>query len=210
MRQPDTIVFFDFDGVIVDSLEHSLAISRKVEPTLTAKGFIERFNGNIVHHPAIKKWGPKFTEHYGLGIPDQPLFPGMKQIIEQLASKHTLVIVSAALTAPIKRFLDRHQLTGHFADVLGNDVHASKHVKISQTLEQHDISPQQAVMITDTLGDMREAAQAGIATIGVLWGFHNRATLKQGNPAALVKSPAELDEKISTLLATKTNYQPKL
>ena len=53
------------------------------------------------------------------------------------------------------------------------------------------------IFITDTLGDIREAAQVAIPAIGVTWGFHPRARLEKGNPLVIVDTPKELYEKVS-------------
>ena len=83
---------------------------------------------------------------------------------------------------------------------MGNDVHASKTVKNKMLLEKYALSPADAVFITDTLGDIREATECGIPAIGVLWGWHDRETLERGSPAAIVEDPAMLYEAIKKVL----------
>jgi phosphoglycolate phosphatase len=200
VQQQDSIVFFDFDGVIADSLDHAVATMRKLDPTLTKRDYVSWFHNNIMDHPFVQEWKTRFVEHYETDALHQPLFPGMKNVIETVSTRHVLVIVSSGVTSIIKSFLDRHRLGEHFADVLGSDVHASKHVKMTRALTQHNIAASQSVMVTDTLGDIREATQAGVAAIGVLWGFHDAATLTQGNPAAIAASPEELPQHIADLL----------
>ena len=55
-------------------------------------------------------------------------------------------------------------------------------------------------MITDTLGDLREASAVDLKTIAVTWGYHDEETLRKGNPAALVDNPAELAPQIESIL----------
>jgi len=52
--------------------------------------------------------------------------------------------------------------------------------------------PGNCVFVTDTLGDMREAAEVGISSIAVSWGFQKHATLEQGKPFRVVDKPADL------------------
>lgn len=59
-------------------------------------------------------------------------------------------------------------------------------------LTQFGVSENESLFITDTLGDMREAANAGLKSIGVSWGFQRRETLLKGDPHAIVDTPEEL------------------
>ncbi|MBU1557929.1 hypothetical protein KKC45_03125 [Patescibacteria group bacterium] len=52
------------------------------------------------------------------------------------------------------------------------------------------------MFITDTLGDIREASEMDIKSIGVTWGFHNRETLKRGNPFNIAEKPEDLSSAI--------------
>ena len=50
--------------------------------------------------------------------------------------------------------------------------------------------------MTDTLGDIREGNIAGVQTIGVTWGVHDRETLEKGSPLAIVDTVFELRDTI--------------
>lgn len=60
--------------------------------------------------------------------------------------------------------------------------------------------PKDAVFITDTLGDIREARECDIDSIAVTWGFHERKTLEKGNPIVIVSDPRELFVEIDNVL----------
>lgn len=44
----------------------------------------------------------------------------------------------------------------------------------------------------DTLTDMMTGKNAGLFTVGVLWGFRDIEEIKKGNPAAIISSPEEI------------------
>ena len=46
--------------------------------------------------------------------------------------------------------------------------------------------------ITDTLGDIKEANKVGIESIGITWGYQDKAKLQKGNPKKIVDTPTEL------------------
>ncbi len=55
-------------------------------------------------------------------------------------------------------------------------------------------------MITDTLGDLKEANQTGIKTIAVTWGVHQREKLKAGSPTVIIEEPTDLVNTCNMLL----------
>lgn len=188
----------DFDGVIVDTFEIAYASTVEVvSQPITRDEYRTFFNGNIYDakpvpvqekmdetYPFFKRYSPQL-------LVLEPV-RGMQEIIGKIAALGTLAVISSAINNPIEQFLGKHGMRGSFAKVYGADVHLNKVKKISMALEDFGIAPAETVFITDTLGDIREAAKAGIASIAVTWGFHSHETLQSGNPRAIVHSPEEL------------------
>ena len=56
------------------------------------------------------------------------------------------------------------------------------------------VSAEQAVMIGDTSHDMKMAQAAGIDSIGITLGVHDREILTQYQPVAIVDSLAQLQQ----------------
>ena len=76
-------------------------------------------------------------------------------------------------------------------------VHNNKTERINNAFEKYGVGPKDCVFITDTLGDMREAASCGIPSIGVTWGFHKKNNLEKGNPFKIAETPEELIEAVA-------------
>ena len=55
-------------------------------------------------------------------------------------------------------------------------------------------------MIGDTVHDMRMARAAGVAAIGVAWGYHEREELRKAGADVVLESFDELDAAIDKLL----------
>jgi len=201
-RARRNIIIFDFDGVIIDSFATVFGIWKKVRPQLTEAAYRRQFEGNINAHLDREQPATHFDffAHYGPEVPNQPLVEDIDTIIKDLSQSYTLAIVSSTISPPIKQFLQRHGLQQYFAKILGNDVAKSKVQKFQMILGQYGLSPSQAILITDTIGDIREASEVGIQAIAVTWGYHDEATLRQGNPAAVAASPTELKKLIAHLL----------
>ena len=59
-------------------------------------------------------------------------------------------------------------------------------------LDKYKITSEDAVFITDTVGDIVEARECGVRSIAVSWGFHEIETLEKARPAKIVSTPADL------------------
>lgn len=200
------LVIFDFDGVIADSWQIAFATSKYFNPDLTEERYRGWFEGNInnrlveepdeVKRAARRKSEGEFFARYSPLLMERPLFDHIDDAIRALAEQYTLVIVSSTVSDVIDAFLRKHGIRDCFQEILGNDIDRSKWVKIEKALRAHHVIPADAVMITDTLGDIREAKHAGVASIAVTWGFHDAERLMKGEPYALVATVAALEGEI--------------
>lgn len=186
----NNLVAFDFDGVIADTLHAAYSTWLAAGATFSHAEYVQLFEGNI--NDAAQPANIDFHAAYEPKVDTLKIFPGIDKAITSLAGNYTLTIVSSTITRYIETVLAKHNLSEYFATILGNDVATSKITKFNMILKEYEIPPSQCVMITDTLGDLREAHSAKLLTLAVTWGFHDRETLVRGNPAALVESPAEL------------------
>ena len=196
------LVIFDFDGVLVDTLEPSFAINVEVKPDLSLEEFKSFHEGNI--HEAIasgrKKPIPDFDKRFRARTRELKVHKEFKEILQNLLLKYTLVIVSSASTSIIKEILDRDNIANVFSDIFGSDVSKNKVVKIKMLLEKYDITPENTVFITDTLGDIYEAFECSIKSIAVTWGYHTKETLLKGDPFAIINNPNDLIPTIQKIL----------
>lgn len=130
-----------------------------------------------------------------------PLFYGAKAVIEALhAQPETLLAVA---TGKARRGLDAviagHGLEGRFISLQCADHHPSKpHPSmVLACLADAGLDAGQAVMIGDTTFDMDMARAAGVATVGVTWGFHPPDHL---GADVIIDTFAALPKAIDTLL----------
>ena len=129
------------------------------------------------------------------------LYEGMDTVIKTLKESYMLAIVSSTSKGGITYHLARNNLLQYFSDILGREIHHSKVEKMKMIFERHNVFSQNCIYITDTLGDMREAKEHEMATIGVSWGVHPRETLEQGIPFRIVEKPEELPDAIADYFA---------
>ena len=190
------LVMFDFDGVLVNTLDVCFEADKEVNHGLSKEEYKNFFDGNV--HDALRIDGtkrqsnPNFSEMYikntrAFSIPEVLI-----KIIKNLSSKYFLCIVSSTSTRAISSLLGKEQLQEVFSDVYGGDISGSKVVKIKMLLEKYNLQPHDSVFITDTLGDIKEAHECEVRSIAVTWGFHDRQRLEKGNPEKIIENPVNL------------------
>lgn len=195
------IVLFDFDGVIADSFDIAFEVNKMIYPHMVEDDYRKAFEGNINDWedsiPAKKcRQDLDFFEEYIPKMKDVKMVQGMSEVIKNLSHLYTLIIVSSTITSPIKKFMEKNNVARYFTEIMGNDVHKSKVEKIKMIFSKYGPNTDRYIFVTDTLGDMKEASQVGIKTIGVGWGFHTKKTLAERNPISIVKNPEELANEI--------------
>ena len=198
-------VIFDFDGVIASTFEMCRSLTKEFDGVaLDAEAYKEFFDGNVLDNGTKRKFisfhdisvKMKFLVEYARRLHDEHLpVPGIKEVIAELAIRHDLHIVTSGDTKIISDFLKRHSLREHFGEVLGYDVAHSKVEKFAM-LGASGNEARNYMYITDTLGDLKEAAKAGLPAIAVTWGFHDEKRLRRGDSLVIVRTPRELKQAI--------------
>lgn len=137
--------------------------------------------------------------------------PGIADVVRRLASVATLAVMSSNATATIRRILSDHDLALCFSHVFGGDVSESKQQAIERFVADADFGPGRrcesiydesatpsahepgrTVLITDTVGDVREARAAGIRVVGVAWGMHTAEDLSDAGAEFVALWPQEI------------------
>lgn len=193
------MILFDFDGVIVDSFSACFEVGKIICPHLTEEEYRSCFNGNIndghgthAHSDACRhdiEWISEYIPRMKQGV---AVVPGMEAVISQLAEHYRLMIVSSSIAIAIQDIIDRNNLTSFFAEIMDNKVHKSKVEKIHMVFTKYNTNAKNCVFVTDTLGDFHEATRAGVGTIGVSWGFHDREWLSHAPFFRIVDRPEML------------------
>ena len=196
------LIIFDFDGVLVRTAEIGYLLHSELNPTFSREYFARLSLGNFLENMnrAIAEDGYKVQEdwegQYHEKLMQLEPHEVIAALIKDLGDSYRLAIVSSSLSYHIRAFLKKEGIEQCFADVLGSDVHQSKVVKITGLLAESGARAAETLFVTDTLGDIREGNACGVVSIGVTWGTHDRATLEEGHPLAVVDTVFELRDEI--------------
>lgn len=206
---PKKVIIFDFDGVIVDTIQLSFSANKDLLPDLELSEWRSWSNGNF--HAALAERADlqflfsgnnigHYRNKYKKGVLGILPVIGIEEVVRELHNDYSLAIISSSSQNPIKSYLKKYNLHSYFSDVLGEETHKSKVVKFQMIIDKYKTKPDEMLIITDSLGDIIEANEAGIKSIGVVWGVHDSGTLDKANPHLIVASPSELVDGVKSII----------
>ena len=127
----------------------------------------------------------------------EPMFPGMRALIDRFAARDDLLLGVAAVLA-------HHGLEGRFVTIqTADDAPSKPHpAMVLQAMAATGAEPMDTVLIGDTSFDMVMARAAGARAIGVSWGYHAPDLLTQSGAERLATDADELQRAIDELWET--------
>jgi len=211
MDEKTKLVIFDFDGVIIDSIEVMFKNMQKLFPGLTWEEFQEGTKSPIKerdeyfaerHKPISKSRAEKVQKIYAKEkLASALIHKGMKMTIKDLNKKYFLAINTNAREANLVPILKECGVYKYFDLIESGGTAQSKVDKSESIMSELGVSPYDSVFITDTTGDVLDAEEAGMSAIGVTWGVHKREDFEGGEVGdgivAVVESSDELYNAIS-------------
>jgi len=198
------LLLFDFDGVLVDSLDvYEKTVTdclKKIGQPLTRgrEQFLELFEGNF--YESLKQQGvdmKKFSDASEdilakVNYADMKPFDAIRPVLRELTKNHPLIVISSNDSPTIKEALRLYDFDGIFDDILGCDFMLSKKDKILHVIRKYSVTLQDIYYIGDTTGDIKEGKQAGVKTVGVTWGWHSKELMATSQPDYLFDKPEDL------------------
>jgi len=134
----------------------------------------------------------------------EPLYDGILELVGQLAARDDtlLGVATGKSMRGVMALFDRYDLHAHFITVQTADSHPSKpHPSMIETaMGDAGSDANRTLMIGDTTFDIEMAANAGVRSIGVGWGYHPRSYLERAGASAVVDDSTGLQNSIDRLL----------
>ncbi len=127
----------------------------------------------------------------------EPLYPGVADGLAELEKRGWLLGVATGKSdRGLALALAHHGLTGHFVTLQTADRHPSKPhpAMLRAALREAGAAADQAVVIGDTVYDIGMGMNAGVRAIGVDWGYHDPAELREAGAQTVVSDFAALIE----------------
>jgi len=113
----------------------------------------------------------------------EPLYPGAAEAVAALARRDDVVlgIATGKSQRGVRLVLGHHGLLDHFMTIKTADDAPSNPDPgmVLSAMREVGASPDNTVVVGDTVYDIAMAQAAGAAPIGVAWGYHRREALEQ-------------------------------
>ena len=208
----DTLVIFDLDGTILDTLDD---LADTMNYVLVQFGYpertqeeIRRFVGNGIEK-LIERAVPEkleyerkmqmldcFKAYYGIHCADKTkAYDGIKNVIEQLRSMgYKTAVVSNKADFAVQELCVQY-FPGMFDAVVGERTGVKKKPapdSVFEVMRSLEMDKNKTIYIGDSEVDLETAVNAGIPCIAVDWGFRDRNFLLERGAKRIVSKPEEL------------------
>jgi len=182
------LVIFDLDGTLTDSAEgivasfrHALAevgaqvpegdlagllVGPPMHRTMAALGLGDRVDEAVAAYRA---------DYTGRGWAMNVVFGGVTELLTDLRDAGVRLAVATSKAEPTaRRVLEHFEMAGYFEVIAGaslDGTRAAKSEVLAHALAQLDPLPERVLMVGDRAYDVIGAAEHGIATVVVGWGY---------------------------------------
>ena len=201
-------ILFDLDGTVIDSValireSHRHAVESVLGLELPDDVLVANVGRPLIDQ--MRAFSPERADelldvyrrwnHANTAALLRP-YPGMEEVLSELqADGRTLGVITSKSHPTVDLASHVLPLRHHFDVVIAAEDtarHKPEPDPLLEALRRLDAGPERACYVGDAPFDMRAARAAGIAPIGVTWGFFPRATLEAEAPDLVVERPQRL------------------
>lgn len=201
-------VVFDLDGTLTDSAPGIFNaikyLQNKMNLTPLSEEQLRSCVGPPLNESFMRLWGVNFEtaeefvkiyrEYYlPTGIFENTVYDGINELLKSLkANDIRLLICSAKPTSMINTVLEHFDILKYFDQISGVALTGklpTKGERLKAMLEDKN-----AFMVGDRKDDIIGAREAGIKSIGVLWGYGSIKELTDSGADYIVSSASELKD----------------
>ncbi len=201
------LAILDLDGTLVDSLDD---LHASVNHALAAVGLPPRSREEVhgyvgegarvllaravepqehLLEPALAAWWPHYEAHC---LDRTRPYPGVPALLA--GAGRVLAVHTNKPGRLARKILDGLGLLGRLSAVIGGDEAPRKPdpTGLRELMVRAGATPQETVFVGDSRVDLRTARAAGVAFVGVTWGFGSRAELGAEGATVLVDRVEDL------------------
>lgn len=187
-------VFFDFDGVILDSVnvktDAFASMFRKYGPEVEkavvdyhlAHGGVSRFEKfkyyyekllkKTINDKELDRLGCQFNELVLEKVLASPFIPGALETLKELKEKSIpAFVVSGTPDVELKSIVEKRKLSSYFLEVHGSPI--TKDIIITDILNRHELVAPECLFVGDAITDYEAAMICHMDFIGIVPNFKN-------------------------------------
>jgi len=212
MRKKVNLIIFDLDGTILDSKTDIInsvnsmlkAMGLKEKPFKEIEGFIGAGIQQLIVdslessdvmrvEEAVKIYKDIYRKHM---FDNSILYPGTEKILKYFKDKKK-AIMSNKSSEFIHMALKKFSIESFFVKVLGGDDENCRKPNpcpIFKLMKEFDASPQETVIVGDSLYDMKSGKDAGVLTCGVVYGIGYKEDVLASQPDFIIDNIVKLKD----------------
>lgn len=205
-----TTVIFDLDGTLVNSVADladatNIALETLGFPTheqdkfryFVGDGVIELFRRALPEgektEENIAKMKRLFDEYYSTHFDNKTRpYEGIPEVVRELKTMGLKIAVASNKPDEFTRKIVNSFFPNEFDMTAGKRDGVEKKPAPDIVLKIMEQLGNEAIMVGDTNVDIRTAKAAGIASVGCLWGFRDRAELTAAGADFIAEKPADI------------------
>ncbi|NEZ68058.1 phosphatase [Leptolyngbyaceae cyanobacterium CCMR0082] len=201
-----TVLIFDFDGTIADTLETIVTITNRLAGhygypqttperlkylrALSTAELLAQSNVPLFQVPFLMR---RVRRELNQDIDSIHIFQHLSDVLRALQGDgHTIMIASSNAPSTIRPFLERHGLSQVFNQVYGNIGLLGKARSLRRIMRRHRLTSEEILYVGDETRDIEAAHCQGVAVAAVSWGFSDRTALEAQGPTFLIDTPEDL------------------
>jgi phosphoglycolate phosphatase len=211
--EPTTLVLFDLDGTLADTLSDIAAALRRARSSVglgdvdddAIRAAVGHGIRHLVEHTATdapQLWDAlvdRFRSEYRRGlVVDTAPYPGVPELLDALRTRRLpMAILSNKPHDMTQIVVEKLFASWPFSAIFGAREGHAKKPDPSSALEIAGIAgvdPSRCIFVGDTEADMQTAQAAGMIPVGVSWGFRPAPQLRTLGARTVLEQPAQLLE----------------
>jgi HAD superfamily hydrolase (TIGR01549 family) len=186
-KHPLQAVFFDFDGVIVDSnrikTEAFRTLFKDYDQATVAKvvAYHQRHGGisrvekiryvheHFLNQPLtgeeLDRWAGEFSQLVVEKVVGAAWIDGAKEFLESSQAAWPMFLISGTPEDELRHIVERRKISGYFQAILGSPVGKPYHIR--HLLADYRLNPSHCIFVGDALTDFNAARETGLHFIGI-------------------------------------------
>ncbi|MCP5367639.1 MAG: HAD family phosphatase [Hyphomicrobiales bacterium] len=179
-------VFFDFDGVLVESIAIKVEAFRRLYdefgPDVVARVLAHHkehegisrlekirhchreFLGVTLSDDEVTAWGRRYAAMVEEGVVACDPVPGAVDLLQRHRGRRPLFVVSGTPEDELRRIVDKRGMAPYFTDVRGSPPRKTPIVR--DLLAHHGLDPARCLFMGDAMADHRAAMDTGMPFLG--------------------------------------------
>lgn len=187
MEPEKTAYFFDFDGVLLDSVGvkteafvtlfepygpkvlEQLLEHHRLNGGISRVDKIEYAHANFIGTPLsaneLNTWGERYSDMVLGRVIRVPWIPGAQEFVEEMSGKCPIFVISGTPETELKQVMKARGMDHYFTEILGSPTRKPAHIRY--LLDKYQLDPGNCVFIGDALTDYHAARETGLHFFGV-------------------------------------------